>query len=372
MDAPLLADDSASTDPDDFEWITVKYPVVKGRYEVCKEGFVRNKESKRVLQIWKDKAGYPMISMNVGKSRSWYIHRVMGEHFIENPDPVKYTIVHHIDENPNNWSLSNLKWTDQKGNMKAHFEFRKTTGKIFNTRKVSYRIGQYDKKTMKEIKIWDGLDQVANAGFNKDSVSGTCTFSHNNHKGYVWRYIDTAGTIITKGYSMPVLDGEEFKLVGDCRGKTFSNHRISNFGRLLNKRSDLIQPNLKKKYPTVSLVDDTGKDHTIAIHLLVANGFVEGETVERNEVHHIDADTTNWRASNLRWVTSSENKTAAIGIAVEQLDAMTEEILHVHDNTSMAGRHLGKTYSIGKEIKKCCEDGKARLGYKWRRHIVQS
>jgi hypothetical protein len=53
---------------------------------------------------------------------------------------------------------------------------------------------------------------------------------------------------------------------------------------------------------------DTPKDYrNIKVHTLVANAFCHKRDVT-NEVNHIDGNKSNNHASNLEWVTSSENK----------------------------------------------------------------
>ena len=95
----------------------------EGEYEVSSHGRVRSlnrltwngvshwlKEG-RVLTPRKTKTGYLRVQLN---GRDYYIHRLVGETFIPNPDN-KLTI-NHIDEDKSNNHVENLQWATQAEN----------------------------------------------------------------------------------------------------------------------------------------------------------------------------------------------------------------------------------------------------------------
>ena len=49
-----------------------------------------------------------------GKTKKFYVHRLIAEHFLANPDNLKD--VHHIDNNPSNNDASNLRWMSHADN----------------------------------------------------------------------------------------------------------------------------------------------------------------------------------------------------------------------------------------------------------------
>jgi len=49
-----------------------------------------------------------------GKGETKLIHRLVAEHFIENPN--RYPLVDHIDGNPSNNASKNLRWADFEHN----------------------------------------------------------------------------------------------------------------------------------------------------------------------------------------------------------------------------------------------------------------
>ena len=89
----------------------------------------------------------------------------------------------------------------------------------------------------------------------------------------------------------------------------FPGYEIASDGTIVNIISGLpLQPksyDQRAPYPSVMLTNH-GHRKRIAIHRLVALVFVPNPE-NKPEVHHIDADVTNYNATNLRWVTRSEN-----------------------------------------------------------------
>ena len=93
----------------------------------------------------------------------------------------------------------------------------------------------------------------------------------------------------------------------------FPNYQVSNIGNVKNKRTRRIlkaRP-VKKKYGyicyDVLLYNDTQKlGFHKKVHRLVAEAFipkVDGKDI----IDHIDRDSSNNKADNLRWATHSEN-----------------------------------------------------------------
>ena len=99
-------------------WKIVKYAP---KYEVSNMGIIRNKKSGNSLKInycrlkEKKTKARPYLS-NDGKSKGYYLHRIVAEHFVENPENLPEVI--HIDGDWYNNKSSNLKWISKMDNMK--------------------------------------------------------------------------------------------------------------------------------------------------------------------------------------------------------------------------------------------------------------
>lgn len=64
-----------------------------------------------------DKAGHQNIRYSDGdEHHEKYIHRLVAESFIDNPDPVDKPNVLHYDDDPRHNAVENLRWGDQKEN----------------------------------------------------------------------------------------------------------------------------------------------------------------------------------------------------------------------------------------------------------------
>ena len=103
--------------------------------------------------------------------------------------------------------------------------------------------------------------------------------------------------------------------------KDYPAYEVSNFGRVRKKDRPVTQFGHKEHYTRVMKgrvlktgilnsgylvvwLCDGGKKKAVTVHRLVAVAFVDGEG---NDVNHIDGNKCNNKASNLEWVTRSEN-----------------------------------------------------------------
>jgi hypothetical protein len=71
-------------------------------------------DNPKLLKPIKHKTGYLTVSVGDKKSNSCYIHRLVAETYIPNPNNLP--CVNHIDENKLNNQVSNLEWVTKKQN----------------------------------------------------------------------------------------------------------------------------------------------------------------------------------------------------------------------------------------------------------------
>ena len=84
-------------------------------YVVFEDGRIFSVKSNMFLQDFDNGAGYRKVNLwSSNKIRQVYIHRLIAETFIDNPENYKY--VDHIDRDKSNNHVSNIRWCSAKMN----------------------------------------------------------------------------------------------------------------------------------------------------------------------------------------------------------------------------------------------------------------
>ena len=142
--------------------------------------------------------------------------------------------------------------------------------------------------------------------------------------------------------------------------KGFSLYTVSDLGDVRNERTgnELKQFDNGRGYLKVSIKGDDGKYHNVSVHRLVALAFVHNDAPDlKTQVNHINEDKHDNDASNLEWVTPSENIRHGTGIARRAettslpVVMIYEGLSVVFDSASDAERRTGIS---AKSIQKCC------------------
>ena len=184
-----------------------------GRYKIGNKGTIiglsRSKDNRYnnkqwILKQYENKNGYMYVTLQKDKKRKTIkVHRLVAEHFIENPN--NYPCVNHIDNNRKNNDVSNLEWVTHKQNMehavKNHrfdnmaklnserMKGNKLNGYIYANEITKKKIIQCDLDD-NFIKEYESISEASRqTGINIMSISCCEKKKRKSGGGYLWHFV---------------------------------------------------------------------------------------------------------------------------------------------------------------------------------------
>lgn len=170
-------------------------PVVgyEGLYEVSNLGRIKSFDTYRkgpngsirickgrILKPWTTKNGYLLVNLyKNGKKKKFYVHRLVAEAFLPNPDNLPE--VNHKDENKLNNNVENLEFCDCKYNINYGTAIERSS------KKRSKPILQYTLEGQ-FIREWKSIRECGRNGYDQGHVAACCRGKQKTHKGYIWKY----------------------------------------------------------------------------------------------------------------------------------------------------------------------------------------
>ena len=157
------------------------------RYEINKDGVIRNKQNKKVKAQYVGSTGYYMVSFSYkNKSNPHRVHRLLATTFIKNPLNAPH--VNHIDGDKLNNKLSNLEWVTHAENMKHAFD-----NKLANNTGENNGQSKLTEKQVIEIKTLLNNGNLSQYKIAKlYGVSRSCVLGINT--GRLWQHIKDVST----------------------------------------------------------------------------------------------------------------------------------------------------------------------------------
>ena len=269
-------------------WKTISYA---SNYEVSNFGNIKNKKTQRLVKInyerlkRDNKRARPGLSHN-GINKAYYLHRIVAEHFIQNPN--KLPEVNHIDGDYYNNKADNLEWISKLDNMRHASEnklMKRYTRKVIITNKET-----------REEKLFDSVSNCAiYLNYSISSISQSCN-SKRIDKIWEMQYEKEEGIIE---------ENEDiiWKEYPEC-----PKYLVSNTGEVKNKKTGRRMMGSKVNgYRFVNFHPNTkAPKMNRLIHRMVAQTFLDNPD-NKPVVNHKDTNILNNHVDNLEWVTYKEN-----------------------------------------------------------------
>lgn len=134
------------------------------------------------------KDGYYHIKLSDGiQARYVLLHRIIAKAFIPNPN--NYPYIDHIDTNPSNNDILNLRWCTASMNRRnpiTQEKERRAFKGVFNN-KTSKPIVQLKDGII--INQYPSMREAQRCGFSQQAISLCCSGKLKQHKGFQWMYL---------------------------------------------------------------------------------------------------------------------------------------------------------------------------------------
>lgn len=162
----------------------------EGSYQVSNLGRVKSFHRGKWNNIspCESTKGYLQVFLHKnGKRKRFFVHRLVAQAFIPNPDNLPQ--INHKDEDKANNMVDNLEWCTAEYNLNYGTRNKRASEKMRNGEK-SKVVYQYTLKG-EFIKEWPSLGEVGRQlGFSEGTISSCCLGKtrQNYGYGYLWRY----------------------------------------------------------------------------------------------------------------------------------------------------------------------------------------
>lgn len=123
------------------------------------------------------------------------IHRLVGEAFIPNPESLPE--IDHINGNPKDNNVSNLRWCSHKSNQNNPITRKRASEALLGKTNThsSKPVVQLKEQTL--VKTYPSIAEAGRCGFCQSEVVRSCRKGM-LHKGFRWMYLEDYNTLINK------------------------------------------------------------------------------------------------------------------------------------------------------------------------------
>lgn len=148
-------------------------------YLITERGEVINSKTGKILKPNDNGHGYLYIRLGRG-GKNYYIHRLVAEAFIPNPDNLPE--VDHIDTDKSNNRVENLRWVTREGNVHNPLTIAKNRDNHYTKKVIATN------KTGESLEF-DSIVQAANyLGIGKTAITNCLKGRSKSSAGFTWKY----------------------------------------------------------------------------------------------------------------------------------------------------------------------------------------
>ena len=160
------------------EWRPIKD--FEDRYLISNYGQIKSLKTNKIMSTFKNKDGYERITLQKdGEIYKKSVHILVAETFLEKPISNEKLEVDHIDCNPNNNKLNNLRWLTREENLNRSFD-------LGHQIKPKSPVIQFDLQG-NEIARFESVNEAFRQT-NIRHISEVASGKRKTAGGYIWKY----------------------------------------------------------------------------------------------------------------------------------------------------------------------------------------